>query len=116
MHDTWVGFLENALLGYDLERESASPGGVVSLTLYWQALASLDDDYTVFVHLLGEHNPATNGPLWAGHDGQPDGGRYPTSRWQSGEIVRDDYLITIPENSRPQARWRCVRKTCRRQW
>ena len=59
------------------------------LTLYWQALAPLDADYTVFAHLLGEYNPATGGPVWAGHDGQPDGGHYPTTAWQPGEIILD---------------------------
>ncbi len=48
------------LLGYDLETElppasgGVEPGGWVGVTLYWEALAPADRDYTVFVHLLGE--------------------------------------------------------------
>jgi 4-amino-4-deoxy-L-arabinose transferase-like glycosyltransferase len=84
------------LLGYSLDTQTVAPGGTLYLTLYWQALAPLDRDYTVFTHLLGEHNPATNGPLWAGHDGQPDGGHYPTRVWQPGQIVLDVHPLTIP--------------------
>jgi 4-amino-4-deoxy-L-arabinose transferase-like glycosyltransferase len=83
------------LLGYSLDGETASRGDTLYLTLYWQALAPLDKDYTVFTHLLGEHNPATNGPLWAGHDGQPDGGHYPTTAWQPGQIILDVHPLSI---------------------
>jgi hypothetical protein len=84
------------LLGYSLEAKEAAPGDTLRLTLYWQVLAPLDRDYTVFTHLLGEHNPATNGPLWAGHDGQPDGGHYPTTAWQPGQIILDVHPLPIP--------------------
>jgi 4-amino-4-deoxy-L-arabinose transferase-like glycosyltransferase len=84
------------LLGYSLDGEAASPGDTLYLTLYWQALAPLDKDYTAFTHLLGEHNPATNGPLWAGHDGQPDAGHYPTTAWQPGQIILDVHPLPIP--------------------
>jgi hypothetical protein len=89
------------LLGYSLDGDQVRPGDTLYLTLYWQALASLDQDYTVFTHLLGGHNPATNGPLWAGHDGQPDGGQYPTTSWQPGEVILDVHPLTIPADAPP---------------
>lgn len=89
------------LLGYSLDVDEFRPGDTFYLTLYWQALASLDEDYTVFTHLLGEHNPATNGPLWAGHDGQPDGGQYPTTSWQPGEVILDVHPLMIPADAPP---------------
>ena len=61
-----------------------------------QALADIDADYTAFVQLLGEHNPATNGPLWAGYDSEPCQRFYPTSTWTSGEIIRDQISFTLP--------------------
>jgi len=67
------------LLGYDLKVGSYKPGQVIGLTLYWQALAAMEKDYTVFTHLLGSYNPLTNGPLWGGHDSRPGGGIYPTT-------------------------------------
>jgi 4-amino-4-deoxy-L-arabinose transferase-like glycosyltransferase len=89
------------LLGYSLDDDRVSPGDSANLTLYWQALAPLDDDYTVFTHLLGDHNPATGGPLWAGHDGQPDGGHYPTTAWQPGQVILDVHPLTVPTDAPP---------------
>lgn len=89
------------LLGYSLDREEVAPGETVNVTLYWKALAPLRQDYTVFVHLLGGHNPATGSPLWAGHDGQPDGGHYPTTRWQPGEVILDVHPLAVPPDAPP---------------
>jgi len=89
------------LLGYSLGAEGAGPGDTLPLILYWQALAPLDGTYTVFSHLLGEHNPATHGPLWAGHDSQPDGGHYPTSAWQAGQVILDLHPLVVPDDAPP---------------
>ncbi len=40
-----------ALIGYEIER-FPTPGEAPRLKLYWQALKKMDEDYTVFVHLL----------------------------------------------------------------
>jgi len=73
----------------------------VTLVLYWQALAPLERDYTVFTHLLGGYNPATDGPLWAGHDSQPNGGHYPTTAWQPGQVVLDRHPLLVPDEAPP---------------
>lgn len=83
------------LLGYDLKAESYKPGQVIGLTLYWQALTPMEKDYTVFAHFLGSYNPLTNGPLWGGYDSRPGVGTYPTTVWEAGEIVIDEYGIPI---------------------
>jgi 4-amino-4-deoxy-L-arabinose transferase-like glycosyltransferase len=89
------------LLGTSLDRTQAAPGDRIHLTLFWQALAPLAQDYTVFAHLLGDYNPATTGPLWVGHDGQPDGGHYPTGTWQPGEVILDQHALAIPADTPP---------------
>jgi hypothetical protein len=89
------------LLGYSLDKDRAAPGEALPLVLYWQAVAPLDQDYTVFAHLLGAHNPATGGPLWAGHDGQPVGGQYPTAVWQPGQVILDHHPLAIPAGTPP---------------
>jgi len=81
---------EVALLGYDLASRTVSPGGTVDLTLYWQARVDTDEDYTVFVHLVGE-----DGLIWGQQDGQPQGGFYPTSFWVQGEVVVDEHGIPV---------------------
>jgi 4-amino-4-deoxy-L-arabinose transferase-like glycosyltransferase len=88
-----------ALLGYDLAAASFHPGEKVAVTVYWRALAEIDLPYTFFVHLLGPYNPATNGPVWGQHDAQPGDGTYPTTSWDTDEIVVDEYIVPIPADA-----------------
>jgi 4-amino-4-deoxy-L-arabinose transferase-like glycosyltransferase len=85
-----IGFL-----GYDLDADSYEPGDVIRLTLYYQALQEMGTNYTVFTHLMGPNNPATDGSLWGQDDSEPCRRFYPTSVWAPGEIVRDQYSIMI---------------------
>jgi hypothetical protein len=62
-----------------------------SLTLCWTALKPLNEDYTVFVHLLD----AAGNPLGTA-DGPPAGGQYPTTAWQPGEWVADSRALALP--------------------
>ncbi len=77
------------LLGYDPEDELAQPGGRLTVTLYWQALAPLERNYQAFVHLY-------DGELWAQHDGAPACAIWPTTRWEPGQIVADPHIIELP--------------------
>jgi hypothetical protein len=75
------------LLGYDpklLEDE-------LQLTLYWQAERPMDQNWTVFVHVLD-----SAGALVAQHDSQPRDGHYPTSVWDQGEVVDDGHRLPLP--------------------
>jgi 4-amino-4-deoxy-L-arabinose transferase-like glycosyltransferase len=84
------------LLGYDVDRRAAAPGGEVNVTLYWAAQAPVPADYTVFLHLA-----APEGPPCAQADGQPQHGAYPTSFWDMGEIVTDSRTIAVPADLAP---------------
>jgi len=79
------------LVGYD----SARDGESIVLTVYWRALVAMHTDYTVFVHLVGDLNPLTQSPVWAQDDTRPARGSYPTSRWQPGEIIVDEYRLRV---------------------
>jgi 4-amino-4-deoxy-L-arabinose transferase-like glycosyltransferase len=74
------------LVAYSVQRQSDS----ASVTLYWKGLGQASTEYTVFVHLLD-----TNGTVRAQLDSQPWRRRYPTSIWDIGEIVRDDYSFSL---------------------
>jgi len=89
------------LLGYDLPQESAAPGEEITVTLYWSPLREIDTRYTVFVHLLGEENPATGSPLWGQKDSEPCLGFYPTAVWREGEIIRDEVNFTVAADAPP---------------
>ncbi|HEX7593341.1 MAG TPA: hypothetical protein VF429_04145, partial [Anaerolineae bacterium] len=80
------------LLGYDLARDA----GAITLSVYWRSRAATSDDYTVFVHLLGPVNPATQSPVWAQDDARPGRASFPTPRWRAGEVVIDEYRLVVP--------------------
>lgn len=67
------------------------PGEGVQLNLYWRALAPLDRDYTLFIHVLDQR-----GATVAQRDLPPRAGDYPPSRWQPGELVVDQADLPLP--------------------
>jgi len=79
-----------ALIGYDMDRRFASPGETIHLILYWRTLAKMEENYSVFTHILGEENR-----IWAQKDSWPRGGDAPTSTWQPGQTIADEYALTI---------------------
>jgi len=84
------------LLGYDLSPAPLYLGETLHLTLYWQALAKMERDYTVFTHLTDKE-----GRIWGQKDNFPAGGTRPTSRWLVGEIVVDEYDIPLRGDAPP---------------
>ncbi len=78
------------LLGYDVGTLTA--GQPLEVTLYWQTLAELEEDYLVFVHLLDVKRERVIAQV----DEAPQRNGYPTSLWLTGEIVTDRHTLTIP--------------------
>ena len=91
-----------ALVGWSVDSPAGwqgaglQPGDTVEVTAVWQAQHGLDTDYTAFAHLVDE-----SGEGWAGDDHQPHGGLYPTSAWGAGEMVRDTFALTVPDDAPP---------------
>jgi hypothetical protein len=79
-----------ALMGHEGMPGPVEAGEDIHLILYWQALARIEADYTVFIHLLDEE-----GQIIAQHDSQPLVGFYPTSLWEEDEVVRDEYVVHV---------------------
>ncbi len=69
-------------------RLAMTAGQTIALTLQWQALARMDSDYKVFVHVVDEQ-----GNLVAQQDQIPAHDRYPTRIWDEGERVADSYHL-----------------------
>jgi hypothetical protein len=61
--------------------------------LFWQSLEEVEEDYTVFIHLVSPKS----GQVIAQVDEQPQHKGYPTSLWVKGEVVRDEHELTLPE-------------------
>lgn len=72
------------------------PGDEVLLTLHWQVTESIDDNYTLFVHVVGQ-----DGSKLTQYDGQLQGGFYPTAFWDPGEHLEERVLLTIPAGAAP---------------
>jgi hypothetical protein len=79
-----------------LQTTSAKPGDFVDVTLHWQALQPIAEDYTVFVHLVGP-----DGKLYGQVDYFPVGGTERTSRWKPGQIVADPYHVQLSYEAPP---------------
>jgi hypothetical protein len=77
-------FGERIVLSHATVPDAISQRDSLDFTLYWQAVAPIAEDYTVFVHLL-----TPDGEFVVGQDGQPRDGLYPTSFWDEGEQVVD---------------------------
>ena len=74
------------------------PGDPLAVDILWEALAPMDRDYTVFLHLVGpERSEGRRGQV----DVQPRGGRYPTGLWQPGELVQDQVTLRVEEAAPP---------------
>jgi hypothetical protein len=69
---------------------AAEPGQRVRLLTRWQALRPLDQDYTIFFHAVGP-----DGNRWGQQDTMPQDGKLPTSSWQPGQIIQDQYQLTL---------------------
>lgn len=89
-------------LGYRLRSkqqdpvESLTPGQTVYLDLFWRVEQPIDRRLTVFAHLLGTaHNPATGGPVWAGHDSEPLMGAVPITQWPGDAVIVDRHPLTL---------------------
>ncbi len=84
------------LAEYQLSSDLLPPGSDLVVTLYWRALVSVDQEYTVFVHLRGR-----DGALIAQDDYPPVKNLYPTYYWAEGERVADPRRLFIPPDAIP---------------
>jgi len=83
------------LLGYNIE-SGFHPGDNIHLTLFWQCLEEMEQSYTVITHLVDAGDN-----IVAQKDNPPVDGFYSTTKWKVGEIVRDQYDLTIPQDVAP---------------
>ncbi|MGQ9493354.1 MAG: glycosyltransferase family 39 protein [Anaerolineae bacterium] len=80
------------LLGYNLLSKEVRPGDILQLSLFWQAIAPMQERYKVFTHVLDPY-----GHLVGQRDAEPGGGAKITTIWQVGEQVLDNYgLLILP--------------------
>lgn len=87
------------LVGYEIQEDTIQPGDWLHVTLYWQPLERLDTDLTVALRVLGRDDT-----IVGSKDTFPGLGRYPTSLWQPGSIVKDTYPVQIAFDAKTPTR------------
>jgi hypothetical protein len=84
------------LIGYELSPETPTTGDTWEVALYWDTLARMDKDYTVFLHLFNDA-----GAQVTQVDEQPLRGAYPTHLWHVGDQVKDIHLVPLARDLPP---------------
>ncbi len=79
------------LVGHQVDRRSAHPGEEISVTLCWESVAPMEENYAYFVHLLGGENRIVGARNTFGGLG-----RFPTSQWTPGDAFCD--VLSVPVN------------------
>jgi hypothetical protein len=90
-----------ALAGYDLTDTWAEPGGLITVTLHWQAAEVVNLPYKIFVHLEGNGSSSEPVKLWAQADDFPACGTRPTNRWPVGKTLTDRHVLRLPADMPP---------------
>lgn len=79
------------LAGYTTDTQTPRAGESSEWTAYWRTEQPLSQDETIFVQLLN-----AQGEIVAQADHDPMQGAYPTTIWQTGEIVPDTFSLVLP--------------------
>ena len=68
----------------------------MEVSLWWQALAKMDKDYTAFIRLTD-----ADGRVLASEDRVMLLGDLPTSFWPLGLVVKNEYGLLLPADATP---------------
>lgn len=84
-----------ALVGYSFDRRTVRPGETLTLTLYWEGLSDMGENYSVFIQVQGQDE------IWARKDLWLLAGDAPTLTWKVGQQVETRYTLTLDPNTPP---------------
>lgn len=85
------------LVGHMSFEASYETGQHYPVTLVWRSLNEMDADYSMSLRILDE----SRNQVWARDSNAPVIGTYPTSRWESGEVVLDYHELGIAPDFPP---------------
>ena len=85
------------LLGYSLIPDKSVLGGnTLHLIIEWQAIREIREHYTILAQLVDEQ-----GHIWAEDDHELLDGSRLTDGMKAGDILRDEYVMTLPRTMPP---------------
>ena len=82
-----------AFLGYDIDKNTVEKSDSFKITYFWKSLDHVDINYTIFVHFIDKNNK-----IRFQQDHEPTYGIYPTSVWNPGDIIKEEYDVILPTN------------------
>jgi len=85
-----------AFLDYDLQPTDITAGGILNVSLSWQALSKMNRDYTAFIHVVGSDDR-----IWAQEDRLLEHRACPTSMWVQGTTVTERYELELAADTPP---------------
>ncbi len=91
------------LLGSDITLNGDESETTLDITLYWHTLAPLVEDYALTLQFVSPV-PGDDTLRW-NYNSWPGRGTYPTSAWQTGEVIADRYRFRLPEADLPTQAW-----------
>ena len=82
------------LVGYELNGQEWHPGDDLLVTMYWEALDDLHQDYWLLMRLVHRR-----GYDLIFKDGCPSAGRYTTDHWKKGDVIPSVHRLRIPDDA-----------------
>lgn len=79
------------LVAYKIDPPTAAPGATVTVTVFLRVLAPVPTDEMMFVHV----DDAAGRPVRANGDHWPAGHKLPMPQWKVGEVVTDQFQVTL---------------------
>ncbi len=83
-----------SISGHRLSPRVARADDTIHITIWWRTLATMDTDYTAFIHVLGP-----DGRVLAQEDRLLQDGPRRTSKWEVEEVVTDEYELRLPSDT-----------------
>ena len=77
-------------MGYGIDKERVSPGGVFMISYLWRPLKKIRANYSIFVHFRKD------GATVFQNDRPPS---MQTNRWKMGSIVKEGYRVDVPPDA-----------------
>lgn len=85
------------LLAYDLPTTTWQPGDSFTLRLFWFVPETPDVDYKIFLHVAELDDSGKVSQF----DSEPQSGYSAMTRWEAGELVTDEYELTLEAPVKP---------------
>lgn len=80
------------LTGYEIPQTTIKRGMPIVLVVYYQAMQTIERDYTMFVHVVDAKNQ-----MLAQYDSAPRKGKLPTTEWLVQGLIADALVLPIDQ-------------------